>query len=129
MIYTSYFAMLKKLPDDIIPVAICARKPDWYNGLHILTLAPKYDFFMKYKKDNDFEDFTKSYNEQVLSNLDANTLIGELEHIVRNSFGVDKDICLVCYEKSDSSCHRNLVRKWLNDNGIKCEEYNFERSK
>jgi hypothetical protein len=29
MIYTSYFAKLRKMPNNIIPVAICAKIPEW----------------------------------------------------------------------------------------------------
>ena len=29
MIYTSYFAKLKALPNNIIPISICAKVPSW----------------------------------------------------------------------------------------------------
>lgn len=45
MIYTSYFAKLRKIPSNIISIAICAKSPDWYKGLKYKKLAPKYDFF------------------------------------------------------------------------------------
>ena len=34
-IYTSYFAKLKKLPDNIIPISICAKVPNWYTVFNI----------------------------------------------------------------------------------------------
>ena len=52
MIYTTYFAKLKDLPDYIIPISICGKAPDWYKGLQYKKLAPKYDFFMKWKKNH-----------------------------------------------------------------------------
>ena len=48
MIYTSYFAKLNKLPNNIIPISICGKAPDWYKGLQYKKLAPKYDFFIKW---------------------------------------------------------------------------------
>ena len=33
MIYTSYFAKMKDLPDNIVPISIAGKSPDWYNGL------------------------------------------------------------------------------------------------
>lgn len=33
MIYTSYFAKLKKLPNNIIPISICGKAPEFYKGL------------------------------------------------------------------------------------------------
>ena len=44
MIYTTYFAKLKKLPDNVIPISICGKAPGWYGGLQYKKLAPKYDF-------------------------------------------------------------------------------------
>ena len=69
MIYTSYFAQLKNLPDNIIPISICGKAPDWYHGLQYKKLAPKYDFFMKWKENHDNNYYIKCFNEQVLSKL------------------------------------------------------------
>ena len=33
MIYTSYFAKLKYLPKDIVPISICGKCPEWYKGI------------------------------------------------------------------------------------------------
>ena len=42
MIYTSYFAKIKELErNNIIPISICAKVPDWYKGLQYKKLAPK----------------------------------------------------------------------------------------
>lgn len=56
MIYTSYFAQLRNMPENIIPISICGKAPDWYDGLQYKKLAPKYGFFTEWKKihDNDF---------------------------------------------------------------------------
>lgn len=122
MIYTSYFAKLKSLPDNIVPISICAKAPDWYNGLEYKKLAPKYDFFMKWKKDHDNDYFIKSFNARVLSNFDASMVVLDLLELVNDC---EKDICLVCYEKPSDFCHRHLVAEWLTKNGFRCEEYKF----
>ena len=70
MIYTTYFAKLKSLPDNIIPISICGKAPDWYKGLQYKKLAPKYDFFMKCKETHDNDYYIKCFNEQVLNKLD-----------------------------------------------------------
>jgi len=127
MIYTSYFAKLNSLPDNIIPISICGKAPDWYKGLQYKKLAPKYDFFMKWKENHDNDYYIKCFNEQVLNKLDIYTVMRdliELSKSVENPF--DTDVCLICYEKSDDFCHRHLVADWLNKNGIKCEEYVFK---
>ena len=139
MIYTSYFAKLKSLPDNVIPISICGKAPDWYKGLQYKKLAPKYDFFMKWKENLDNDYYIKCFNEQVLDSLNIHDVINEIyemlpEHYntlskitnclpwVNDSF----HIALICYEKSSDFCHRHLVADWLNKNGIKCEEWRDE---
>lgn len=122
MIYTSYFAKLKSLPKNIIPISICGKAPDWYKGLQYKKLAPKYDFFMEWKKNHDNDYYIKCFKEQVLSNLNADEVIFELNEMCGCRF-VDVDICLICYEKPSDFCHRHLVADWLNKNGIDCKEW------
>ena len=126
MIYTSYFAKLKNLPDNVIPVSICGKAPDWYTGLQYKKLAPKYDFFMMWKENHDNDYYVKCFNEQVLDKIDIYTVMRDLNELAN---GIDnlynKDICFICYEKPTDFCHRHLVADWLNRNKIKCEEYDF----
>ena len=122
MIYTSYFAKLKSLPKNIIPISICGKAPDWYKGRQYKKLAPKYEFFIKWKDNQDNDYYIKCYNEQVLSQLDPLKTVYEL--LITTS-AAKKDVCLLCYEKPSDFCHRHLVANWLNKNGIKCEEYEF----
>lgn len=123
MIYTSYFAKLKKLPENIVPIAICAKVPDWYKGLQYKKLAPKYEFFSKWKQDHDNDEFVKCYKEQILDKLNAHDTVIELSEVA-GFINRHNDICLICYEKSSDFCHRHLVADWLNENGYKCRELN-----
>lgn len=125
MIYTSYFAQLNKLPNNIIPISICAKAPDWYKGLQYKKLAPKYDFFMEWKKNHDNDYYIKCYNEQVLDKLHPARVYTDLWHLCDNTMLTEPTICLVCYEKPSDFCHRHLVAKWLTENGCPCEEYKF----
>ncbi|RHI25702.1 hypothetical protein DW172_03195 [Agathobacter rectalis] len=127
MIYTSYFAKLKSLPDNIVPISICGKAPDWYTGLQYKKLAPRYDFFMEWKKNHDNEYYIKCFNEQVLSKLNATDVILDLSRICYGFNVGECDICLICYEKPTDFCHRHLVADWLNQNGYKCDEYLFSR--
>lgn len=132
MIYTSYFGNLKKLPDNIIPISICGKAPDWYTGLQYKKLAPKYGFFMEWKKNNDNDYYIKRFNELVLDNLEAHNVIKELNNLAMTF--INKlpendnrrkyfEIALICYEKPSDFCHRHLVSYWFNKNGITCDEY------
>lgn len=134
MIYTSYFAKLKSLPGNIIPISICGKAPDWYKGLQYKKLAPKYDFFMEWKKTHDNDYYMKCFKEQVTDKLNVYETVYDLYEkigIYLDETGIDftsksvndTHICLICYEKPMDFCHRHLVAKWLNDNNFKCEEW------
>ena len=121
MIYTSYFAKLRSLPENIVPVSICGKAPDWYKGLQYKKLAPKYDFFMEWKNNHDNDYYIKCFQEQVLNKLNATDVILDLSRLCEG-FNVGEDnIALICYEKPTDFCHRHLVADWLNRNGVRCE--------
>ena len=122
MIYTTYFAKLKTLPDNIIPIAICNKIPAWYSGLSYNKLAPKDNFFKQWKISGDNNYFITNYLQQILFKLNVQELVEEL-YTLANVHDNNKDIALVCYEKSTDFCHRHLVSAWLYNNGIACEEY------
>lgn len=128
-LYTSYFGKLKYLPKNIIPISICAKAPDWYDGLQYKILSPKYDFFMQWKKTHNNDYYIKCFNEQVLSPLDPNHVYEDLYDIAENfvntlpeddirrqhqSLGFPYVVVLLCYEKPEGFCHRHLVAEWLN---------------
>ena len=121
MIYTTYFANLRKLPPDVIPISICGKAPDWYTGLQYKKLAPKYSFFMEWKKTHDNEYYIEHFQKEVLDTLCASEVLEEL-FALKPLKDKGKQIALVCYEKPDEFCHRHLVAKWLNDNGYSAEE-------
>lgn len=119
MIYTSYFAKLKQLEkNNIIPISICGKAPDWYKKLHYKKLAPKYDFFMKWKETHDNDYYIKHFQLEVLNGLSAEKVYEELNRLSHN-----QSFALICYEKPSDFCHRHLVSEWLNKNGYICEEW------
>jgi len=122
-LYTSYFAKLRKLDTAIIPVAICAKVPDWYTGLQYKKLAPKYSFFSKWKIDHDNEYYIQHFYEEVLNKLDAKTVLKELYDLAQRQNKNFKDIMLICYEKPEDFCHRHIVSEWFQKSGIVCSEY------
>ena len=126
MIYTSYFAQLRNLSKDIIPISICGKAPNWYNGYEYKRVAPNYNILMKYKQDYNEQDYIKNFNEQILNNITINEFVNDLIKLLEIEKGQKVNICLLCYEKPTDFCHRHLVSKWLNENGFKCEEWRKE---
>ena len=132
MIYTSYFAKLRRLPENVIPISICGKAPDWDSGPQYKKLAPKYDFFMEWKRTNDDDFYVKCYKEQVTDKLDVERVLNELQAKIPSEIREQMDepiwlsskwsIALICYEKPSDFCHRHLVTEWLRKNGYECEE-------
>jgi len=98
--FTSYHNKSGRSPNAI---SISGRAPDWYSGREYKILAPKLDFFQKYKKDGDEEYYTKQFKERVLGPLDPNKVVSDL----------GTDAILMCWEKPGEFCHRRLVADWL----------------
>ena len=117
-IYTSYYANLKNIPEDIIPISIAGKCPDFYEGLQYKKLAPKYWFFQQWKINNDNDFYIENFNKEVLNTLTPKKVIEDLISLSKGA-----DVVLLCYEKPGDFCHRHLVANWLNDNGIDCEEF------
>jgi len=117
MLYTTYFAKLRSLPENVVPIAICGKSPDWYTGLQYKKLAPKWGFFSEWKKTRDNHYYVQCFNEQVLAGLDAQQIYDELVKLAGTT-----EIALVCYEKPEDFCHRHLVRNWFMEAGYKIKE-------
>lgn len=126
MIYTTYFAKLKSLPKNIIPISICLKPPVGYKGLEYKKLAPKYDFFSEWKRTQDNTYYIDCFLKQVLAGLSPAEVVNELYTLAYSTVEPGtkvEDIALVCYEKSTDFCHRHLVSAWLHNNGWASEEY------
>ena len=114
MIYTSNFATCMNTEGA---VSIAGAAPQGFRGRQYRKLAPKLEFFKKYKEDGDTEHYVKCYQAQVLDTLNAQRVWQELN----DPLG---DVFLLCYEKPGEFCHRRLVAQWFELNlGIVVPEY------
>ena len=125
--YTGYFAKLKTYIDaGLVPVSICGKAPDWYEGFQYKALAPKWSFFNEWKNGTehkgDNEYYIQHFNDEVLKGRSWIQTMADLQRITGIMDDLNK-IILICYEKPSDFCHRHLVAKWLTENGINCEEY------
>lgn len=110
MIYTSSY---DKCDSDIIKkISISGDKGKsvGYIGDSYSKLAPKKEFWDKWhdniekvpKEANDYY-YVEEFYKQVLTNLDPDEVISELDNSV-----------LLCYEDNKEFCHRHIVAEWLN---------------
>jgi uncharacterized protein YeaO (DUF488 family) len=109
-IYTSYFAALRRIPEDVIPISICLKSPYWFKGIKYKTLAPSNDIFSQQKANPNENLYTARFYNEILGGLDRGRVVKELENLCGGN-----DVVLLCYEKSSSFCHRHLVAGWLNE--------------
>jgi hypothetical protein len=126
--YTTYFAKLRSLPNNIVPIAICGKSPSWYKGLEYKKLAPKYWFFKEWKENHDNNFYVENYYNEVLALLNIDDVRNELWSMAGIIVGAktQKDIALVCYEKPEDFCHRHLVSEWMNEAyPLSCAEYGY----
>jgi hypothetical protein len=118
MIYTSYFAHIKKLDNQYTNLISIARKsPDWFKGREYKKLAPSWDILIQYKNLMPIgreKIYTERFYNEILFPLDlqVNIIIKEL----------GENPVLLCYEKPENFCHRFLVAEWLINKGFEVKE-------
>ncbi|PFP29383.1 hypothetical protein COJ96_10795 [Bacillus sp. AFS073361] len=111
-IYTSYYANIKKLPADMVPIGISVGKNKFFQGQYDLRLAPTWAMMKM-----DREGYDKAFAEK-LSKLDAKEIYDSLPN----------NAVLLCYEKFNDWCHRRAVAEWLEaELGIEVTEWGLER--
>lgn len=133
MIYTTYFANIKNLPSNVIPVSIAGKAPIGYAGAEYKKLAPKWSFFSVWKETQDNDYYIKHFNEEVLNKLSISRLRTglqmllpyEIKEQMKTEFWNNEEfhLALVCYEKPGAFCHRHLVADWLTQHGFPCLEW------
>lgn len=116
-IYTSYFAKLSKIPENIIPISIALHPPYWYKGAQYRKLSPTDRILTDWKLAHNESSYISTFCRDVLDHLNPHKVVKELADI---SHG--RDVALLCYERSDSFCHRHLVSEWLCKNGYTAME-------
>ena len=118
--YTSYYARgLDLMKAGIIPISIALNPPRGWSGLEYKKLAPTFDILFAYKHNHDEAAYIERYQSEILDDLDVHEVMKGLVHMA----GANHEFALVCYESSESFCHRLIVADWLNKNGYSCEEF------
>lgn len=118
-IYTSYFAVEKKIPADITRVSIAKWMPKGLRFIEYQKLAPTEKILKAYKEGIlTQEKYEKAYKKEVLSKVTVNEVMHFLKLV-----GNGNDIVLLCFEKSSDFCHRHILAEWFIEQGIQVDEY------
>ena len=109
MIYTSYFAVMKKIKEkcpNITFISIARHTPKWYVGIIDQRLAPSEELLADFKQGYITEDdYRVLFKEEQKNNKDH---YEQLEKRYKNKVAV-----LLCYERPEKFCHRHLLNsKW-----------------
>lgn len=109
---TSYFAKAAKNKNA---VSIATGSPRWYKGREYKKLAPGWQLV---KSGYSRHKFEKEYRKQILNKLDPDEVYKEL----------GEDAIILCWEKPQDFCHREIVADWLEENipDLKIRELGFE---
>lgn len=124
MIYTSYIARLKDLPEDDTKILVTRYKPKGITLSDTLLwakeLAPSYELLKDWKDGKlSWEDYANRYLDEKFEDDKFMTSIVSLIALDQD----EHDTYLLCYEKDDTNCHRSLLRLILEENGVECKEY------
>lgn len=129
MIYTSYYGNLKKIKSSghkIEPISVSRITPVGIRIFNIEELFPSKELLDWWKSssqsESDKQKYIETYNKQ-LSQLNAKKIEQKLYQ-----YSCKKDVVLLCYEKPADFCHRHLIAKWLQNNGISVEEWKNEQN-
>jgi hypothetical protein len=106
-IYTGYFAKLKSYTEaGLCPVSIAVSQPRWLS-----FKLPCLEAFVPDPKSLRWprKRYTDWYRYHNLGELKPEPQIIILEHLAEG-----RDVVLLCWERPDDFCHRQLVAEWLN---------------
>lgn len=127
MIYTSYFAKIRKFPNNVIPISIARFQPKWLDKNIIICneLAPSIKCLTDYKETNNQDEYIKNYTEDILLKYKSEDIIKLLESKTKIKDVVNNPnihIALCCYENPTDFCHRHLLADFLEKENIMVKE-------
>lgn len=104
-IYTGYYGNLKAYAGKTL-VGISVGVPKWikFEIPNIRELNPEV-WMLKLEK----EPYTVEYR-RILEKLDPRRIVTRLANLSNG-----RDVVLLCYEKPEDFCHRQIVAEWLNE--------------
>ena len=119
MIYTSYFAAMRKMTNEQKKncISISRFTPKGIIIPRYTLLAPSAMILSNYKMYKDELEYTIHFTNH-LNRLDIEKIYRDLDGKI-----------LLCYESPEKFCHRHLVAKWFNDHGFECKELEFPKPK
>lgn len=113
MIYTSYFALIPKLPEEMLKISVSLFTPKWAQIDGNMSCLNPTEQLLRVVKSGAIssEKAIKKYQEEVLRKLSPVEIYNELIKLMDKHS--KKDLALLCYEKPGEVCHRRFIAEWL----------------
>ena len=136
-LWTYYYARIKDLPKNVLPVAISLSVPPRWPFPIYKKVAPSQTWFWdlkEYEGEDKEKIYIQRYNDTVLSKLTQKEVYEDLKEILDSENKKDDChydyIALICFEKSGDFCHRHLFSNWFSCSGFgTCEEFSMKEYK
>lgn len=123
-LYTTYFANIKNIPERAVKYFIVrippkSFRPESYPDIiHRPDLSPSKYLLLSYKEDGNWNRYVQVFLKEMNEREDLKRALEELNLRIKTG----EDICLICYEKDSSQCHRSLEAMHLMQRGISWQE-------
>ncbi|MDR2077889.1 MAG: DUF488 domain-containing protein [Rickettsiales bacterium] len=113
MIYTSYFAFIRRLPVDMLKMSVSLFTPQWAKIDGFLPYFNPPEKLLREAKSGkiSLDEAMKIYREEILGKLSPARVYEELLTILQKNG--KRDLALLCYEKPGEICHRRIIAEWL----------------
>ena len=124
MIFTSYFGVLRKIDPDTKSICIAVVPPYWYKGLRAIdddilsSVVPPRLLVGKYKAGKVTPE---KYRDVYMMQLHAS----KKRVLEAAEFFDSINAVLLCYERPDEFCHRQLLAEFLREEGYDVKEMVF----
>lgn len=117
MLYTSYFGNHREFPKGRTCISIARYTPGYSDSISCTQLAPNPEHLARWKSNGMSTcEFAHLYLQQLQSISD------NCWDSLRKLANSQESVIFLCYERPESFCHRHILRAFLNNLGIKCEE-------
>jgi uncharacterized protein YeaO (DUF488 family) len=124
VIYTSYFAFIPKLPEDMIKISISLFTPQWAKVDGYFACLNPTEQLLKEAKSGAIpvDEAMEKYRSEILGKLSPTEVYENLIDMPGKSG--KNHLALLCYEKPGDPCHRRIVAKWLEEgNNVSVPEF------
>ena len=121
-VYTSYLALLKKMPENAIKLLVVRYPPKIKQevpNLHLVKeLAPSEELFKEHRSNKNWELYVEKFKKE-LETPKAQKYLSRIVERVNEG----ETVFLICYEKEHERCHRSVLADHLMQSGVCCSEW------